>query len=437
MNTPINNGLAQSDIDCAGFDLLNVGNWPTGGGGGDGGGIPLTFLSVKDAPYNAVGDGVADDTVAIQGAIDDIFAAGGGTVFFPKGTYLCNGAQGSYESILEIPFAAYPADPVVSIELRGDNPWGIGAPIIKTTATGTGTYPSLLAGSIGRGDVYVTYTTMSHVMVILKNLQFHLGDNPTYGGVQLSGVGCAAVENCGFFAGTGTVEPTHGTTGLWLPNAINLGTNYVNNVDVSGFDTGVRSGELMHSTRLYASYCKVGINFLPGSISMGDCGAQWCADGLKFSGRNSIDMVCSFENAPTLDWRTVQHHVLDPSNNATGNIRYFVANGGGGDFNQIALSGGAGLTIVSLFSGDIRLPTGGGAGFTRAGWISGNGAVPGGGATGTFLSKNSATDFDHSWNSTLYIGTDARLVPVSGGAKLETRNTGTGIWVESARWTNP
>lgn len=43
-------------------------------------------VSVKDAPYNAKGDGTADDTAAIQAAIDS-FTSGEGTVFFPRGTY--------------------------------------------------------------------------------------------------------------------------------------------------------------------------------------------------------------------------------------------------------------------------------------------------------------------------------------------------------------
>jgi hypothetical protein len=47
----------------------------------------LTGLVFNVKEYGAVGDGVADDTVAIQAALDAAEAAGGGTVFFPAGTY--------------------------------------------------------------------------------------------------------------------------------------------------------------------------------------------------------------------------------------------------------------------------------------------------------------------------------------------------------------
>src|SRR5260370_11207913 len=43
-------------------------------------------LSVKD--FGAKGDGLADDTAAIQATINVASAGGGGTVFFPPGTYL-------------------------------------------------------------------------------------------------------------------------------------------------------------------------------------------------------------------------------------------------------------------------------------------------------------------------------------------------------------
>jgi hypothetical protein len=45
-------------------------------------------VSVKD--FGAVGDGVTDDTAAIQAAIAAVKNDGGGTVFFPFGTFLCS-----------------------------------------------------------------------------------------------------------------------------------------------------------------------------------------------------------------------------------------------------------------------------------------------------------------------------------------------------------
>lgn len=43
------------------------------------------FVCVTDAPYNASGDGVTDDTAAIQAAIDSVSVSG--TLYFPDGTY--------------------------------------------------------------------------------------------------------------------------------------------------------------------------------------------------------------------------------------------------------------------------------------------------------------------------------------------------------------
>lgn len=51
------------------------------------------FVSVKD--FSAVGDGVTDDTSAIQAAVNAVIANGGGSLYIPSGTYLLNGAAGS------------------------------------------------------------------------------------------------------------------------------------------------------------------------------------------------------------------------------------------------------------------------------------------------------------------------------------------------------
>ena len=53
------------------------------------------FYSVKDAPFFAKGDGITDDTVAIQAALT---AAGTscGLVYFPHGTYMMSVTAVSY-----------------------------------------------------------------------------------------------------------------------------------------------------------------------------------------------------------------------------------------------------------------------------------------------------------------------------------------------------
>ena len=65
------------------------------------------LINIKDAPYNAKGDGSTDDTAAIQAAVNAAYAAGGGgtgrgaVVVFPEGVYVTSSIAAHYNLTYE------------------------------------------------------------------------------------------------------------------------------------------------------------------------------------------------------------------------------------------------------------------------------------------------------------------------------------------------
>ncbi len=100
-STALSLGAAPSDGQC----LTRSGLTITGGSCGSGG----VGFDVKT--YGAVGNGATDDTAAVNAAFAAAYAAGGGVIYFPVGTYLIAGA-------LTIPNdgAAQPKQPPYRIE---------------------------------------------------------------------------------------------------------------------------------------------------------------------------------------------------------------------------------------------------------------------------------------------------------------------------------
>ena len=107
--------------------------------------------------YGAVGDGVTDDTAAVNAAFAAAYAAGGGVVYFPAGTYLIAGS-------LTIPNdgAAHPQQPPYAMEGAGmqvDGAWGTpavnGSVLVLTETSNT-------VGKIDtRGDGYMEIAGLS------------------------------------------------------------------------------------------------------------------------------------------------------------------------------------------------------------------------------------------------------------------------------------
>ena len=168
------------------------------------------FVSVKD--FGAVGDGVTDDTAAIQAAITD---AAGGTVYFPNGTYVV-GALNS--------FAA------AGMTYVGESQFQT---IIKPTSGFTGSIFSFFNKAAG--------TSAYHR---LSNFRFNLnGESCT--AIDLGSCNNTMIENCYFVGGTN------------LATAVGTGVF---------FDAPLRSGAYNNLvTHCNFTYLNIGINWGAGA----------------------------------------------------------------------------------------------------------------------------------------------------------------------------
>lgn len=128
-------------------------------------------VSVKD--FGAVGDGVADDTIKVQAAIDAIASVGGGIVYFPVGNYRCN------------------------VVLKAN---------VTLTSLGTGTFGYLASGTnkgviltqAAAGFVVDTPATgISNCAIVGINFK-GLGAGTAGGGVRFQDVQWGAVKQCSF-----------------------------------------------------------------------------------------------------------------------------------------------------------------------------------------------------------------------------------------------
>ncbi len=126
--------------------LRGDGTWGTVAGSG---GYVDSRYNVKD--YGAIGNGAADDTAAIQTAINAATATGG-TVYFPRGIYNISSSL-SYTP-------ASGTEPAYRVHFSGD---GIGASAIKQTGTGNGLTIAGFTGSPLNPNLFTHITDLTFV----------------------------------------------------------------------------------------------------------------------------------------------------------------------------------------------------------------------------------------------------------------------------------
>lgn len=169
-------------------------------------------VSVKD--YGAVGNGSTDDTAAVQAAVDAVIAANGGSLFFPRGSYLVT------STILIDPSLAPQGS--ASVRLFGE---GRLRSSLFSNVAGTRVLEFRGArGSLEHMSVYnnnFTAASTGSLIMLNNTTQFSMSDCWIQGGfhtLYIFGDGCtdSNIVNCSFTFASGTANvrvQRPGTTG--------------------------------------------------------------------------------------------------------------------------------------------------------------------------------------------------------------------------------
>lgn len=195
-------------------------------------------VNVKLAPYLARGDGVADDTQALQKAILDLQGTGR-TIFLPAGTYLVSSSLRFTEN------ASYTNNGLFGRNiLRGA---GVGQTVIRLRDSAfvdvTAPQPVIALGFRSFFNGTVEKTTADWFNNNVSDLSIHIGSgNPGAKGLEFYSNNTGSVRRVAIVSGDG-----QGLIGLDLGHLDLNGPLLVKELSVQGFVTGVRTGQTVNS----------------------------------------------------------------------------------------------------------------------------------------------------------------------------------------------
>jgi hypothetical protein len=286
--------------------------------------IGLGVFNVMDAAYGALGDGVTDDRAAVQAAITACVAAGGGTIYFPPGTYFVN----SYTT--------------------GDNSnGGVGFTITPTTTINfslTGSDATIIWNKFS-----VAANPQSHFALFrfdgvfnkihVDNLIFksvHDDYSRAVNDVRITAlqVGPTTVTNSNALKTLEVVNcefTNFHTSAVWMQGG-SAGELEVNNLLVNGCQfLGTTGADQVSSPSVYCTYCKITNAVITGNTFDGCTGGtvanntqKYCGDGMVLIWARHL--VCSGNTIRNFSIEGVQFDMIAaaypaPENAAiTGNV---------------------------------------------------------------------------------------------------------------------
>ncbi|WP_139990821.1 glycosyl hydrolase family 28-related protein [Paenibacillus paridis] len=248
------------------------------------------MFDVSASPYHAAADGVTDDTAAIQDALDEAGANGGGTVYLPAGKYRVDGhlevpAGVELRGAQDVPFHTMSHGTVLYAYVAGDAGNAAGTPFIKLNSDG------VLGGSGIRGiliwypeqdidsvkaypwaiqsqgpDCWIIYTNVSNAY---QGVDFGTYNNNGHVIDYLSGAGLKT----GLFAGNTTTEG-------WVENVHFNPTYWTGDEKLLNSPTGAET-----LTKIWPWQKANGTSFVFGAVANGYVSETFvfgANDGMRF-----------------------------------------------------------------------------------------------------------------------------------------------------------
>lgn len=302
--------------------------------------------------FGAAGDGVTDDTDAINAA-NAAAQASGGLVYFPDGHYVISGGSTGFNATTNgiLTFAVeyvYNGSPK-AVKWVGETQGAASTPItgyrsgplldFRGAPAGSGTAPAAISTAPLEYPDFSGAGSFNNLNFYIEGLCLLLPANPTFGGVMASNTLRFNATRVSVFAEGVSTQPTHESFGIWTPQRLNNVFCTLDDTHCVGFMYGYVVGE---HCKLLGAYAGLNVNnykFTGIHVSWGLIRSEAChrhilvVDDDPQVSQVIVDLTMESETSSAPPWAVTSNTdaISDSGNILYGAIRFEVSNASSAD----------------------------------------------------------------------------------------------------------